>query len=168
MYFRRNENGDLTNVTVKEAMDVINSCMIGELRKTVRSMSGSRVYYSIMFRDGRKVTYRMIEGEIPEPVKAEVEPDVSTQVKGDTITVSSDGKTAHVVLAKGRTYIVLTWVSRKHPQNEYGVSCIADHTSYWSKRNGESFGATRFTSERDKPGSVGGRIWALLVKAGIA
>lgn len=168
MYFRRNENGDLTNVTVKEAMDVINSCMIGELRKTVRSMSGSRVYYSIMFRDGRKVTYRMIEGEIPEPVKAEVEPTTVT-VKSDTLTFdSANDQRVSVTLAKGHTYLVSTRVYRKHPPNKHGVSIVTDHTMYWQDRDGVPFGPTRFSSETNKPDSIGGRIWALLVAAGIA
>src|SRR5690606_16311404 len=73
-----------------------------------------------------------------------------------------------VTLANGKRYIVSTQVRRKHPVNEYGMSCIADHASYWTDRDGREYGATRSTNEHNKPGSVGGRIWALLVASGIA
>lgn len=149
--YKRTENGKTTEVTQKVGMDEINAAMFGSTRRTVRTMSSiNRTDYAIEYKDGRKVRLELIE--IVPPTGDRIEPRTQT--------------TAAVTLSDGKVYIVDTRITRKHPKNKYGVSCIADHTSYYSSRNGQPFGATRFTSENNKPKSVGGRIWALLTTYG--
>ena len=76
------------------------------------------------------------------------------------------GPWADVTLATGRTYVVSLKVSRKADHGTWRV--LFDNVTYWAERNGRSFGPTRSAGENDKPGSIGGRIWALLVAANIA
>jgi hypothetical protein len=69
-----------------------------------------------------------------------------------------------VVTVGDRQFAVWPHISRKHPSNQYGVGCTADHTTYHGYRNGEWFGPSRIASEDSKPGTVGALIWAELTK----
>jgi len=110
--------------------------------------------------------------EAPQPA-AEATPvpeqhaDLSTE--DGTVTLGRDtltrrGHWADVTLATGRTYSVSMKVHRKSDS----AHVLWDHVIYWSERDGRSQGPIRSAGEDDKPGSVGGRIWALLVAANIA
>jgi len=110
--------------------------------------------------------------EAPQPA-AEATPvpeqhaDLSTE--DGTVTLGRDtltrrGHWADVTLATGRTYSVSMKVHRKSDS----AHVLWDHVIYWSERDGRSQGPIRSAGEDDKPGSIGGRIWALLVAANIA
>jgi len=93
--------------------------------------------------------------------------DLSTE--DGTVTLGRDtltrrGHWADVTLATGRIYSVSMKVHRKSDS----AHVLWDHVIYWSERDGRSQGPIRSAGEDDKPGSVGGRIWALLVAANIA
>ena len=117
--------------------------------------------------------------EAPQPA-AEATPvpeqhaDLSTE--DGTVTLGRDtltrrGHWADVTLATGRTYSVSMLVHRKTSDesvNAFGNRVLVDHVIYWSERGGSSQGPIRSAGVDDKPGSIGGRIWALLVAANIA
>ncbi len=161
MYFVRTENGAAANVNKADALAEINKCMMDDKRE-VAEMTSVYGYTLINYKDGRKVELSRQDGDMPEPVKAG-----TVKVKRDTM-VPVGPHTMLATLATGRTYIVWAKPRRKHPRNECGVSGNADFTSYWTEKDGRPFGATRIASELDKPGGVGGRIWTLLLEAGIA
>lgn len=85
---------------------------------------------------------------------------------GRDILVRTSEHWGLVTLATGRTYVVSLKVRRKANHGTWRV--LFDNVTYWSERDGRSFGPTRSAGTNDQPGSVGGRIWALLVAAGIA
>lgn len=87
--------------------------------------------------------------------------DGTVTLKRDTLT--RRGHWADVALATGRRYSVSMLVHRKTDDQ-----VLVDYVIYWSERDGRSRGPIRTASENDKPGSVGGRIWALLTAANIA
>lgn len=103
------------------------------------------------------------------PVDERTEPqhaDLST--KDGTVTLNRDtltrrGHWADVTLATGRTYSVSMMVHRATAPH-----VLVDHVIYWTEREGRSVGPIRSAGADDKPGSIGGRIWALLVAANIA
>ncbi len=156
-HFTRTEDGTTTPVTAREALDEINGCMIGDLKKTVRTMYGSGGNYVIEYRDGRKVRLTRVDGDMPAP--APIAPPVAT---GDVIETVSSTR-ALVTLSDGRSYIVDTRVVRS-----WQGKPVRAFTEYWTERDGKDFGATRVANEAMKPKTVGGRIWAQLVAAGIA
>lgn len=92
--------------------------------------------------------------------------DLSTKdgtVKLNRDTLTRRGHWADVTLATGRTYSVSMTVHRATAPH-----VLVDHVIYWAEREGRSVGPIRSAGADDKPGSVGGRIWALLVAANIA
>lgn len=100
--------------------------------------------------------------------------DLSTEdgtVKLGRDQLTRRGHWADVTLDTGRTYSVSMLVHRKTPDgsvNAFGSRVLVDHVIYWSESDGRSTGPIRTASAEDKPGSVGGRIWSLLVAANIA
>lgn len=71
----------------------------------------------------------------------------------------TDGKGRRIVAVKGKRYIVSA-ITPARPRTEGAVSWIPEaYVSYWSERNGETFGATRFANASAKPGTVGRAIW---------
>lgn len=100
-------------------------------------------------------------------------PDLSTE--NGTVKLGRDTLTRHfhwatVTLANGRNYTVSMTVHRKTkgPSTNFAGRVLVDHVIYWSERDGRSQGPIRSAGADDKPGSIGGRIWALLVAANIA
>lgn len=106
----------------------------------------------------------------PTPVPEQY-PDLSTEdgmvklANGDELT--RRGHWADVWLKDGRTYAVSMLVHRKGRE---GASIVlVDHVIYWTETytRGRT-GPVRIASADDKPRSVGGRIWRLLLAANIA
>lgn len=65
--YERTENGTVTTVDRKVGLDEINAAMIGEAKKTVRTMSSiSRTDYAIEYRDGRSVRLVLVDAPAPE------------------------------------------------------------------------------------------------------
>lgn len=121
----------------------INAAMMGDGRRAVREMSSiTRTDYAIEYRDGRSVRLRLVD--------APAEPG---QPKRTPLGYA-------VVTAGNREFAVWPHIRRKHPKNEYGVSCTADNTTYYSYRNCERFGPARNASEDSKPGTIGALVWA--------
>ena len=115
--------------------------------------------------------------EQPQPERTPVpEQHADLSTEDGTVTLGRDtltrrGHWADVTLATGRTYSVSMLVHRKTSDesvNAFGNRVLVDHVIYWSERGGSSQGPIRSAGVDDKPGSIGGRIWALLVAANIA
>ncbi|MEU0667166.1 hypothetical protein ABZ508_02685 [Streptomyces lavendulocolor] len=71
--YERTENGTVTTVDRVAGLAEINAAMIGETRKTVRTMSSiSRTDYAIEYKDGRSVRLALVDA--PEAPAAEDEP----------------------------------------------------------------------------------------------
>ena len=96
--------------------------------------------------------------------------DLSTEdgtlklANGDELT--RRGHWADVWLKDGRTYSVSMKVHRKG--SEGASTILVDHVIYWTETAGRSTGPIRVACPDDKPRSVGGRIWRLLLAANIA
>jgi hypothetical protein len=119
--------------------------------------------------DGRTVSFEPKPAEATPQHEQMAHPDLSTE--DGTVTLGRDtltrrGPWADVTLATGRKYVVSMKVGRKADHGTWRV--LFDNVTYWAERDGRSFGPTRSAGENDKPGSVGGRIWALLIAANIA
>lgn len=100
--------------------------------------------------------------------KPAAEQHADLSAKDGTVTLNRDtlvrkGHWADVTLATGRTYSVSMLVHRATDPH-----VLVDHVIYWSERADRTQGPIRAAGADDKPGSVGGRIWALLVAANIA
>ncbi len=61
--YQRIEDGVITQVSIKEALEEVNTAMM-EGRKKVKMMSSSHGHHTIEYRDGRKVT--LDEIDVPE------------------------------------------------------------------------------------------------------
>lgn len=71
----------------------------------------------------------------------------------------TDSHGRRIITVKGKRYVVGTVVPAQ-PKTEGAVTWIPEaYVSYWSERNGETFGATRFASASRKPGTIGRAIW---------
>jgi hypothetical protein len=65
--YKRTENGSATIVDRRTGLDEINAAMIGDTKKTVRTMSSiSRTDYAIDYKDGRSVRLVLIDAPAPE------------------------------------------------------------------------------------------------------
>ncbi|MFD0352969.1 hypothetical protein ACFVHW_04355 [Streptomyces sp. NPDC127110] len=148
--YERTENGTATTVDRRTGLDEINAAMMGETKGAVREMSQiTRTDYAIEYTDGRSVRLVLVDAQAEETPALEPERTPLGYV---------------VVTAGNRQFAVWPHISRKHPKNQYGVSCTADHTTYHGYRNGERFGPARHTSEASTPGTIGALIWAELSK----
>jgi hypothetical protein len=166
-HYIRTVNGVTSAVDYERGRDEINAAMMGPTaRRAVRSMSSiSRTDYQIVYRDGRTVTLRIADGPLPAEADATI-----AEVGGDTLVAARDERYALARLGD-KTYLVRRHITRKAPKNEFGVTVLNDHTRYWTVRDTASqdpYGPTRGTWGGLNPKTVGGRIWALLVAAGIA
>jgi hypothetical protein len=95
--------------------------------------------------------------------------DLSTEdgtVKLDGDELTRRGHWADVRLKDGRTYSVSMKVHRKGAEGPSTI--LVDHVIYWAERDGRSTGPIQIACVDDKPRSVGGRIWRLLLAANIA
>lgn len=135
--YERTENGTTTHVSIREAMAEVNDAMMGP-RKNIREMSSGRTAHHIRYADGREVRMTLVDQ--PAPVDTDSEGRKIVTVKGKRYVVSE------VTPARPKVEGVPTWVPEAY-------------VSYWSERNGETFGATRFSSASMKPGTVGRAIW---------
>jgi hypothetical protein len=138
--YERTEDGTTTTIPMEDALTEVNHAMMGG-RRNVREMSSSYGQHAITYKDGRSV--RMILVDAP----AEPEAPKRTPLGYVVVTVGD------------RQFAVWPHITRRHPKNEFGVSCTADHTTYHGYRNGERFGPARTTSENSKPGTIGAQIW---------
>jgi hypothetical protein len=137
--YERTENGTTTIVSVEAARAEGDHAMMAG-RRNVRSMSSGYGHHVIEYKDGRKVTLKMIE--VAEPA-----------------TTETDSKGRRIVTVKGKRYIVGTIVPAR-PKVEGVPTWIPEaFVNYWSERNGEIFGATRHACASRKPGTVGRAIW---------
>lgn len=135
--YERTENGVTTHVSIREAMAEVNHAMM-EGKRDVRQMSSGRTAHWINYRDGREVRMTLVDA----PALAE-----------------TDSKGRRIVTVKGKRYIV-SHVTPARPRTPGAVSWVPEaYVSYWSERNGKTFGATRFASASSKPGTVGRAIW---------
>ncbi|AMD42809.1 hypothetical protein SEA_XKCD426_68 [Streptomyces phage Xkcd426] len=164
-HFERTQDGVTTTVTTADGLAEVNSCMIGPLKKTVRTMSGGTGRYAIEYKDGRKVTLVL---KVTEPVTeedaeyvAEDAQNAVARINGDSLVKTEPGY-ASVNLAPGRAYTVSLAVARKGVYDQFTVD--ADYVHYWPVSTAGR-GIQRTASEDDKPGSIGGRIWALVALA---
>ncbi len=158
--YSRTENNVECTVNLRAGRDEINEAMTTG-RKLVKEMSQiTRTDFSILYKDGRKVTLRLTEAP------AAIEPATATMatVNKDTL-VRVSAERAIATLSTGRTYLVNLKVNRKADHGTWRV--VRDCTEYFSERDGSPFGSTRAAGDGDKPGSVGGRIWALLKAANV-
>jgi hypothetical protein len=138
--YERIENGVTTHVSVREAMAEVNDAMLGRLsrERSVRKMSSGRTQHYIEYRDGREVRMTLVDAPA---------------------TVETDSKGRRIVTVKGKRYIVGT-IMPARPRTPGATSWVPEaFVSYWSERNGETFGATRHASASGKPGTVGRAIW---------
>ncbi|MFF1684451.1 MULTISPECIES: hypothetical protein [unclassified Streptomyces] len=136
--YERTENGVTTVVGRKEGLAEINDAMMGRVvrERSTRTMSSiNRTDYSIVYRDGRAVTLKLVD----EPAKVEAEEGPKAWT----------GEVTRIVTVKGKRYAA--GPLRQDGQRPY--------LHYWSERNGETFGATRSTNGDAKPGTVGRAIW---------
>jgi hypothetical protein len=133
--YERTENGTTTRVSIREAMAEVNEAMMGRTsrERSVRKMSSGRTRHDIEYRDGRHVLLALVDQPDADPI--EQGPKAWT------------GEATRIITVKGKRYVVGTVDSKR--------SCV----NYWSERNGETFGATRFASVGQKPGTVGRAIW---------
>jgi hypothetical protein len=135
--YERTENGVTAQVSVRDALAEVNHAMM-DGKGDVREMSSSRGRHSIEYKDGRSV--KLTEVDAPAPVE--------TDSRGDRI-----------ISVQGKRYVVGTLVPAR-PKTPGAKSWTPEaYVSYWSERNGETFGATRFASASGKPGTVGRAIW---------
>lgn len=147
-----------TIISQKEGMDEINSCMIGDRRKTVLRMSSiSRTDFHIVYRTGEVVVLKLINAPV-EPKPEQAAPVEQQDEPTAVIYRRQDGDvTGRVVTVKGRDYVLaaLTPADRPvHAGAPKGWKPTA-YVTYWSMRNGERFGATRTAGPSAKPGTVG-------------
>ena len=138
--YERTENGVTTHVSIREAMAEVNNAMM-EGKRDVRQMSSGRTAHWIDYKDGREVRMTLVDA--PAPVE----------------TNTSEYTTRRTVTVKGKSYIV-TGITPAQPRTPGAKSWIPEaYVSYWSERNGQTFGATRFASASAKPGTVARAIW---------
>lgn len=184
--YNRTENGTTTQVSVKDGNAEINHAMM-EGKRDVREMSaGPKSGAFITYKDGRHVRllptdvcgnrsarqvcalptghtgYHRSTAETEawsfrwfdnEGTPAE-ETDSEGTPAGET---TADGK--RIVTAKGKRYVVSA-ITPARPRTPGAKSWVPEaYVRYWSERNGETFGATRFGKASGKPGSVGRAIW---------
>lgn len=144
--YKRTENGTATIVDRKAGLDEINAAMIGDAKKTVRTMSSiSRTNYAIDYKDGRSVRLVLEDAPVEERT-AEIRP----------------GLTGRVVTTNGKDYVVGKVVPADRPIHAHapkGWEPTA-YVDYWSVRNGKAFGPVRTTNAEAKPGTIGATIWA--------
>jgi len=137
--YERTENGVTTQVSIETGRAEGDHAMMAG-KRDVRSMSSSYGHHVIEYKDGRKVTLKMIEVEEPEPVE-------------------TDSEGQRIVTVKGKRYIVGTLIPAR-PKTEGVPTWIPEaYANYWSERNGKIFGATRNMCGSQKPGTVGRAIW---------
>lgn len=107
--------------------------------RSTRTMSSiNRTDYSIVYRDGRAVTLKLVD---------------------ELTKVETDSRGRRIVTVKGKRYIVGT-ITPAEPRTPGAKSWIPEaFVCYWSERNGETFGATRSACGSQKPGTVGRAIW---------
>jgi hypothetical protein len=143
--YRRTENDVITHVSIQEAMSEVNEAMMGRLsrERRVRKMSSGRTQHHIEYADDRVVDLTLVDA--PAPVETDSAGRRIVTVKGKRYIVSD------IIPARPKVAGVPTWVP-------------VAYVSYWSERNGETFGATRHASESGKPGSVGRAIWDAISK----
>ncbi|MEU9000513.1 hypothetical protein [Streptomyces sp. NPDC048551] len=146
--YKRTENGTATIADRRTGLDEINAAMIGEAKKTVRTMSSiSRTDYAIDYRDGRTVRLILVDAPAEERT-AEIRP----------------GRTGQVVTANGKDYVVGKVIPADRPTHvgaPKGWEPTA-YVDYWSVRNGKAFDPVRTTNAEAKSGTVGALIWAQL------
>jgi hypothetical protein len=138
--YERIENGVTTHISIREAMAEVNDAMIGRVvrERRVRRMSSGRTQHHIEYADGRDVRMTLVDA----PAKVEE---------------GSNGR--KVVTVKGKRYIV-SEITPARPRTEGATSWVPEaYLSYWTERNGKTFGATRHASASRNPGTVGRAIW---------
>lgn len=135
--YSRTENDRTTTVSVAEALAEVNTAMM-EGKREVREMSSQRGRHLIEYKDGRRVLL----------VETTEEPATETDSQG-----------RRIITVKGKRYVV-SCVTPARPKTPGAKSWVpVAYVSYWSERNGETFGATRFASASRKPGTVGRAVW---------
>lgn len=140
--YERTENGTTTYVSIREAMAEVDEAMMGRLsrERSVRKMSSGRTQHHIEYADDREVRLTLVDAPAEE-------------------TKETDGKGRRIVNAKGKRYIVGTIIPAR-PKVEGDQTWVPEaYVSYWSERNGETFGATRCACASRRPGTVGRAIW---------
>lgn len=141
--YTRTENGTATEVSLKDGLSEINHAQLSGRngqRKVRRMSSISRTDFAIEYQDGGKVTLIVTEKTEEAPAEAE-------------------SKGRRIVTVKGKRYIA-TGITPAKPKTPGCVSWIPEaYLSYWTERNGETFGATRHATASNKPGTVGRAIW---------
>ncbi|WP_189886178.1 hypothetical protein [Streptomyces xantholiticus] len=137
--YERTENGTTAHVSIREAMAEVNGAMMAGKRH-VRTMSSGRTQHSIEYKDGRQVRMTLVDAPAPEAQE-------------------TDSKGRRIVAVKGKRYIVGAVVPARPKVDGVPTWVPEAYVAYWSERNGETFGATRFASASGKPGTVGRAIW---------
>jgi hypothetical protein len=134
--YQRTENDVVSTVSIREALAEVNHAMMGG-KSGVREMSSGRGQHSIEYKDGRSVRLVLVDAPAEE----------------------TDANGRRIVTVKGRRYIVGT-VTPARPRTPGAKSWTPEaFVSYWSERNGETFGATRFARGSQRPGTVGRAVW---------
>lgn len=140
--YLRTEDGIDSYMSVKDALAEVNEAMMGRVarERSTRKMSSSQGHHAIEYRDGRRVTLK----EIDAPVAEEKGPKAWT------------GEETRIVTVKGKRYAV-GQIVEAGDRGSYSVARA--YVTYWSERDGKTFGATRHTNGDAKPGTVGRAIW---------
>jgi hypothetical protein len=137
--YERTENGVTSIVSVEAARAEGDHAMMAG-RRDVRSMSSGYGHHVIEYKDGRKVTLKMVDAPAEEPAE-------------------TDSKGRLIVTVKDKRYIVDRIISAR-PKTDDSPTWIPEaFANYWSERDGEIFGPTRSACASMKPGTVGRAIW---------
>jgi hypothetical protein len=146
--YERTENGASSIVSREEGLSEINEAMIGRAvrERSTRTMSSlNRTDYSIVYRDGRAVTLRLVD----EPAKVETD---------------SEGR--RTVTVKGKRYVVSA-VTPARPRTEGAATWVPEaYVRYWTGGPlGVPSGPTRTAKASMRPGTVGRAIWDAVDRA---
>ncbi|MFF3140847.1 hypothetical protein ACFVRU_03685 [Streptomyces sp. NPDC057927] len=157
--YERTENGSTTRVSKSEGLAEINHAMMAG-KRDVRTMSSiTRTDFAIEYKDGRKVRLVLVDEPEAGPAAINQAPTTDECTCGCRQVKMTASKGPRVVTVKGKRYFVSA-ITPAQPRTPGAKSWVPEaYLSYWTERNGETFGATRHASASRKPGTVGRAIW---------
>lgn len=135
--YERTENGVTTHIPVREAMAEVEHAMMAG-RKDVKRMSSGRTQHLIDYKDGRRVSMRLVDAPVPR-----------TDEEGRRIVTI------------GEKLYVADAVTPARPRTPGATSWIPEaYVRYWSGGlTGRPAGPTRTGKASMKPGTVGRAVW---------
>lgn len=177
--YERTENGVTKVVSKREGLDEINHAMMAG-KHAVRTMSSiTRTDFAIEYKDGQSVRLVQVDAVCGNQIKygknvcvredGHIGPHRDTEASEahafrwfdneGTPAEETDSEGRQIITVKGKRYVVST-ITPARPRAEGATFWIPRaYVTYWSERNGETFGPTRSTNGDAKPGTVGRAIW---------